>query len=71
MTVLFLRTHGSVLLAIAMHWSVMPSSEIVKISFPPAQLAPDWLRAVVVIVVAVVVAIALASRARSDRAVGP
>jgi uncharacterized protein len=61
MTVLFLRTNGSVLLAIVMHWSVMPSSEIVKISFPSAQLAPDWLRAVVVIVVAVVVAIALGS----------
>jgi membrane protease YdiL (CAAX protease family) len=62
MTVLFLRTHGSVLLAIAMHWSVMPSSEIVKISFPAGQLAPDWLRAVVVIVVAAVVVVVLGSR---------
>jgi uncharacterized protein len=61
-TVLFLRTHGSVLLAIAMHWSIMPSSEIVKISFPAAQLAPDWLRAITVTVVAALISIALGSR---------
>jgi membrane protease YdiL (CAAX protease family) len=62
MTVLFLHSRGSIQLAIAMHWSIMPSSEIVKISFPAAQLTPDWLRAVVVIVVATIVAALMGRR---------
>jgi uncharacterized protein len=49
MTVLFLHTRRSVLLAIVMHGSVMPGKDIARISFPAAQEPPDWLRAVVVI----------------------
>jgi uncharacterized protein len=52
MTVLFLHTRGSVLLAIVMHWSVVPTKDIVRISFPAAPQPPDWLRAVVVITIA-------------------
>jgi len=55
MTVLFLHTRGSVLLAIVMHGSVMPGKEIASISFPAAPEPPDWLRAVVVITAAVMV----------------
>jgi hypothetical protein len=55
MTVLFLHTHGSVLLAIVIHASVMPGKEIAKISLPAAPEPPDWLRAVLVITVAVVI----------------
>jgi uncharacterized protein len=55
MTVLFLHSRGSVLLAIAMHGSILPGKEIARISFPAAAEPPDWLRAVVVIVVAVIV----------------
>jgi membrane protease YdiL (CAAX protease family) len=62
MTVMFLRTRGSVLLAIVMHWSVMPAKDIARISFPAAQEPPDWLRAVVVITVAVVVVVATGKR---------
>jgi membrane protease YdiL (CAAX protease family) len=55
MTVLFLNTRGSVLLAIAMHGSVLPGKEIAKISFPAAPEPPDWLRALVVVALAVIV----------------
>jgi membrane protease YdiL (CAAX protease family) len=55
MTVLFLHTRGSILLAIVMHGSVLPGKEIAGISFPAAVEPPDRLRAVVVIVVAVIV----------------
>jgi membrane protease YdiL (CAAX protease family) len=55
MTVMFLHTRGSVLLAIVMHWSVIPGKEIARISFPAAPEPPDWLRAVVVIALAAVV----------------
>lgn len=55
MTVLFLHTRGSVLLAIVMHWSVMPGKEIARISFPSAPEPPDWLRAVLAIAVAMIV----------------
>ncbi len=54
-TVLFLHTRGSVLLAIVMHWSILPGRDIARISFPAAQEPPDWLRAVVVITVAALV----------------
>jgi hypothetical protein len=56
MTVLFLHTRGSVLLAIVMHWSVMPGKYIVRSLFPAGQEPPDWLRAVVLISVAVIIA---------------
>jgi len=55
MTVLFLHTRGSVLLAIVMHWSVMPGKYIVSSLFPAGQEPPNWLRAVVAITVAVIV----------------
>jgi membrane protease YdiL (CAAX protease family) len=55
MTVLFLHTRGSVLLAIVMHWSIMPGKDIARISFPAAQEPPDWLRAVVGIAVALTI----------------
>ncbi len=55
-TVMFLR--GSVLLAIVMHWSIMPGKDIARISFPSAQEPPDWLRAVVGIAVALTVVVA-------------
>lgn len=54
MTLLFLHTRGSVLLAIVMHGSVMPGKEIAKTCFPTHE-PPDWLRAVVVITVAALV----------------
>ena len=54
MTVLFLHTRGSILLAIAMHWSVMPGKYVVGSLFPASQEPPDWLRAVVLITAAVV-----------------
>lgn len=55
MTVLFLHTRGSLLLAIVMHGSVIPGRDIARISFPAAPLPPDWLRAVVAIATAVAV----------------
>ena len=55
MTVLFLHTRGSVLLAIVMHGSVIPAKDIVRISFSGAPQPPDWLRAVVLITIAVLV----------------
>jgi membrane protease YdiL (CAAX protease family) len=58
MTVLFLHTRGSVLLAIVMHWSVMPGKDIARISFPAAPEPPDWLRAVVGITVALIIVVA-------------
>jgi hypothetical protein len=57
-TVLFLHTRGSVLLAIVMHWSILPGRDIARISFPAAQEPPDWLRAVLVITVAALVVVA-------------
>ena len=59
MTVLFLHTRGSVLLAIVMHWSVMPGKYIVSSLFPAGQEPPNWLRAVVAITVAVIVVAAV------------
>jgi membrane protease YdiL (CAAX protease family) len=55
MTVMFLHTRGSVLLAIVMHWSVVPGKYIVRTFFPASQEPPDWLRAIVVIAVAVAI----------------
>ena len=57
-TVMFLHTRGSVLLAIVMHWSIMPGKDIARISFPAAQEPPDWLRAVVGIAVALTIIVA-------------
>ena len=62
MTLLFLHTRGSVLLAIVMHWSIMPGKDIARISFPLAPEPPDWLRAVVLIAIAVIVAILAGKR---------
>lgn len=62
MTVLFLHTRGSVLLAIAMHWSVIPGKYIVESLFPTSQEPPDWLRAVVLIALAVAVVALLGKR---------
>jgi len=67
MTVLFLHTRGSVLLAIVMHGSVMPGKDIARISFPAAQEPPDWLRAVVVITLAVIV-VAITGKRLTPRA---
>ncbi len=53
-TVLFLHSRGSVLLAIVMHWSIVPSAYIARFLFPPAQEPPDWLRAVVLIIAALI-----------------
>jgi uncharacterized protein len=61
MTVLFLHTRGSVLLAIVMHWSGLPGKYIVGTSFPAAQQPPDWLRAAVLIAVAVIIAAMMGS----------
>jgi membrane protease YdiL (CAAX protease family) len=58
MTVMFLHTRGSVLLAIVMHWSIVPGKDIARISFPAAQEPPDWLRAVVGIAVALIIVVA-------------
>jgi hypothetical protein len=55
---MFLHTRGSVLLAIVMHWSIMPGKDIARISFPAAQEPPDWLRAVVGIAVALTIVVA-------------
>jgi uncharacterized protein len=57
MTVLFLHTRGSVLLAIVMHWSGTLGKYIVGVLFPAAKESPDWLRGVVVITIAVIVAV--------------
>lgn len=57
-TVMFLHTRGSVLLAIVMHWSIMPGKDIARISFPAAPEPPDWLRAVVGIAVALTIVVA-------------
>lgn len=67
MTVLFLHTRGSVLLAIIMHGSVIPGRDIAQALFPTADQPPDWLRALVAIAVAViVVAITRASLGRTQ-----
>ena len=58
MTVMFLHTRGSVLLAIVMHWSIVPGKDVARISFPAAQEPPDWLRAVVGIAVALIIVLA-------------
>jgi uncharacterized protein len=55
MTVMFLHTRGSVLLAIVMHWSVVPGKYIIGTLFPATQEPPDWLRAVLLIAVAVTI----------------
>lgn len=54
MTVLFLHTRGSVLLAITMHGAVLPGRDVALALFPTAAQPPDWLRAVVVIVIAAI-----------------
>ena len=61
MTVLFLRTRGSVLLAIVMHWSGLPGKYIVGTLFPASQQPPDWLRAAVLITVAIIIAATMGS----------
>jgi uncharacterized membrane protein len=72
MTVLFVHTRGSILLAIVMHWSVIPAKEVARILFPVTPEPPDWFRAVVVIAVAVVAVVitgkqlALGSSKRTD-----
>ena len=55
-----MHTHGSVLLAIGIHASLMPGKEIAKISLPAAPEPSDWLRAVLVITVAVAIVASLA-----------
>ena len=55
MTVLFLHTRGSVLLAIVMHGTVIPGRDIAQALFPTASHPPDWLRAVVLIATAVLI----------------
>jgi membrane protease YdiL (CAAX protease family) len=55
MTVMFLHTRGSVLLAIVMHWSIVPGKYIIGTLFPASQEPPDWLRAVVVIALAMTI----------------
>jgi uncharacterized protein len=55
MTVMFLHTRESVLLAIAMHGTVIPGRDIAQALFPTALQPPDWIRAVVAIVLALVV----------------
>jgi membrane protease YdiL (CAAX protease family) len=62
MTVLFLHTRGSVLLAIVMHWSVMPGKYIVENLFPTSQEPPDWLRAVVLVTLAITVVAVLGKK---------
>ncbi|PYX64058.1 MAG: hypothetical protein DMG78_30965 [Acidobacteria bacterium] len=54
MTVLFLHTRGSVLLAITMHGSVLPGRDIAQALFPTADQPPDWLRAFVAIGIAII-----------------
>lgn len=54
MTVLFLHTRGSVMLAIALHGTGMPGKDIAQALFPTAADPPDWLRAVVVIALAAI-----------------
>jgi membrane protease YdiL (CAAX protease family) len=60
MTVLFLHTRGSVLLAIVMHWSGTPGKEIARVCLS-AHEPPDWVRAVVLITIAAIV-VALTGR---------
>jgi hypothetical protein len=55
MTVLFLHTRGSVLLAIVLHCGVLPGKYVANVMFPTAPEPPDWLLAVVVITVAMFV----------------
>jgi len=55
MTVLFLHTRGSVLLAITMHGTGLPGKDIAQALFPTAAPVPDWLRAVVLIATALIV----------------
>ena len=55
MTVMFLHTRGSVLLAIAMHGMVLPGKEIARAFSPGAAEPPDWLRAVVLIAISLIV----------------
>lgn len=64
MTVMFLHTRGSVLLATARHASVMPGKEVARISFPGRAEPPDWLRAVVVIALAAIVVLLTGKRLR-------
>jgi len=56
MTVLFLHTRGSVLLAITVHGTGLPGEDIAQALFPTAAPPPDWLRAAVVIAIAIVIA---------------
>ena len=56
MTVLFLHTRGSVLLAITMHGTGPPGKDIAQALFPTADQPPDWLRTAVVIAIAIVMA---------------
>jgi uncharacterized protein len=55
MTVLFLHTRGSVLLAVTMHAAGNPGRDIAQALFPTAAPVPDWLRAVVLIATAAIV----------------
>jgi len=55
MTVLFLYTRGSVLLAIVMHGTGIPGRDITQALFPDAAPPPDWLLAVVLIAIAAVI----------------
>lgn len=59
MTVLFLHTRGSVLLAIVLHCAVLPRKYVVNVVFPTAPEPPDWLLVVVVITVAMFVVFAM------------
>jgi uncharacterized protein len=50
MTILFLHSRMSVLLAMVFHWSGIPGIEISKIIFPTNPEPPDWTRAIALIV---------------------
>jgi ABC-type glucose/galactose transport system permease subunit len=68
MTVLFLHTRRSVLLAIVMHGSVLPGRDIAQALFPTANQPPDWLRALVAIAIAgIIVAITRGSLASAQK----
>jgi hypothetical protein len=45
--VLFLHTRGRVLLAVAMHGTVLPGKDIAPAVFPTTTPVPDWRRTVV------------------------
>ena len=53
-TILFLHTKTSVLLAMVFHWSGIPAVEISRIIFPANQEPPDWVRAITLIVCAMI-----------------